>query len=154
MSDRTIKLIILGDPKTQQRHRSHYNQPKKGGKGFISQYDPSKTEKRDILRVVQTSAPDQPFRCPLRVDLYLYYPRPKSHYRTGQYAHLLKDSAPKWHTSTPDRDNADKIILDALSGVFWKNDSIVCDGRISKRYSEKPRTVIFITPLEKDTIFP
>jgi len=147
--DKTIHLIILGDPKHQKRHRTTKIQTT-DGREFNRRYDPSAGDKQDILRVVQAGAPPKPFDCPLRVELHLFYPRPKSHYRTGQYAGELKPNAPQWHTKKPDRDNADKIILDALSKVFWRDDCLVCDGRIVKRYSERPRTEIYITPVVQE----
>ena len=45
------------------------------------------------------------------------------------------------HTSKPDRDNLDKLCLDANTvkdglskGDLWKDDKQVCDGRIRKFY--------------------
>ena len=47
----------------------------------------------------------------------------------------LKPNAPKWHTDKPDRDNADKAVLDALTNLgLWGDDKQVCDGRIRKFY--------------------
>jgi len=107
----------------------------------------SAEHKRDLRLVVQQQAPPQPMTCPLRVDLHLYYPRPKGHYGTGRNAGQLKDSAPTWHTKKPDRDNADKLVLDALTGIFWLDDSVVCAGEIVKKYSCRPRTEIYIKKL-------
>ena len=74
---------------------------------------------------------------PLRVDLAFYFPRPRSHYRTGKHANELREAAPDWHISKPDRDNADKAILDQLTVLrFWRDDAQACDGRISKFYED------------------
>lgn len=62
-------------------------------------------------------------------------PRPKSHYGTGRNAGLLKASAPSLHTSKPDLDNLAKMILDALNGTAYYDDSHVSDFRISKEYA-------------------
>lgn len=74
-----------------------------------------------------------PWEGALCVDLTFYFPRPKGHYRSnGQ----LKPTAPKWHTSKPDRDNSDKAILDALTNLgLWHDDKQVCDGKIQKFYT-------------------
>lgn len=165
-SDNTIKLVIPGEPRAQQRHRSAIR-PRRGYTGikvempdgsietlyrkkdlFIHNYDPSYKDKADIIRMLQALAPEQPLDGPLRVDLYMYYLRPDKHYGTGRNAGKLKPSAPIWKTTRPDRDNADKIILDALNKIFWTDDARVCAGEIIKQYSEVPRTEIYITPLD------
>ena len=134
-----MKLTILGNPTALKRHRTF-----RRGK-FTGSYDPSRVGKADLLAVVRDNAPEKPFICPLRVDITFYFARPKSHYRTGKYAGELKPGMPLWHTKRPDRDNLDKFILDALDGIFWLDDSIVCDGRLRKLYDGRPRTEIEIS---------
>ena len=135
-----MKLTILGNPTALKRHRT----TRTGHR-----YDPSEVDKADLLAVVRDNAPDKPFSCPLRVGITFYFARPKSHYGTGRNAGKLKLNAPRLHTKRPDRDNLDKFVLDALDGVFWLDDSIVCDGRLRKVYSERPRTEIEIEILQE-----
>ena len=74
-----------------------------------------------------------PWSGPLCVDFTFYFPRPKNHFRSNGE---LKPSAPMWHTAKPDRDNADKSVLDALTNLgIWGDDKQVCDGRIRKLYA-------------------
>jgi len=70
---------------------------------------------------------------PVRVDWECVFPRPKSHFTAkGQ----IKASAPKWHIQTPDRDNLDKAILDALTAIqMWHDDRQACSGMIGKRWA-------------------
>lgn len=136
-----IRLTILGEPKSQKRHRS----TKVGN--FIRQYDPSAADKGDFLSIVQKNAPEKPYDCPLKVDVWFFFTRPKSHYKSGKNSHLLKDNAPEWHTSKPDRDNLDKFVMDSLCKIYWRDDSVVCCGGIRKKYSDNPRTEIYITVL-------
>ena len=158
-TDYDYKLTFLGEPMAQQRHRSVI-MPRKGtGKRALgvlwyrmcdlwtNMYDPSKNDKRDLLRMVAAGSPRPPLLGPLRVDVYLFWAFRKSDYRTGKYSGELKPGVCQWKDTGKDRDNCDKLVLDALTGTFWKNDSQVVDGRIAKRYSEQPRTVIFITHL-------
>lgn len=69
-------------------------------------------------------------------------PRPKSHYRTGRNAHLLKDSAPLFPLSTPDLDNLIKATWDALGpwaklpGLCWDDDSLVLWTQDAKLYED------------------
>jgi Holliday junction resolvase RusA-like endonuclease len=103
-----IKLIILGEPKAQKRHRST-----KIGK-HIRQYDPSSADKGDFLSIVQKQAPEQPFDVPLKIEVKFFFSRPKSHYKAGKNSHQLKDSRPYYHTGKPDVDNLAKFVMDAM----------------------------------------
>lgn len=136
-----IKITVLGNPTPQKRHRSTSRH------GKTRQYDPSSGDKDNFAWLIREQAPPKLLTTALRVDAFFFFARPKSHYRTGQNSHLLKDSAPEWHTSKPDRDNCDKFVLDSLKNIFWSDDSLVCAGQIEKKYSEKPRTEIIITVL-------
>ena len=47
-------------------------------------------------------------------------------------------------TKTPDADNLAKFVCDSLNGVFWRDDSIVCELTVTKAYNNVPRTEIVI----------
>ncbi len=146
MSD-TITLTIYGDPKAQKRHR-HAKIKSKKGLDFITNYDPSKSEKQNFLLTVQNQRPKEPFDVPLSVDMAFYFSRPKGHYGTGKNANVLKPSAPKWHTSKPDVDNLRKFYMDSLNKIYWKDDSVICAGQTLKQYSNRPRVEIVIRPIK------
>lgn len=133
------KLIIEGNPVALKRHRHTRN-------GHT--YDPSKADKRDFLAKALKSAPKSLEYGPISMTLEFYVDRPKSHYRTGKYSHLLKDNAPTWHTSRADIDNYVKLVLDALNGAYYKDDSQVCHLRTIKKYSDNPRTIVQIKGIE------
>lgn len=139
-----IHIVVLGEPKSQKRHRH----VRFKNMNFSRTYDPSQPDKKDFLSIIQDRAPAQPFDCPIHVDLLFYFSRPKSHFRSGKNAHLLKESAPKWHTSKPDVDNLFKFVTDAMTKVYWRDDSLICSSSVMKLYDEKmPRTEIIIRPL-------
>ena len=83
-----------------------------------------------------------PSRCPFAVGFLFRFGRPKSHYRTGRYAHLLKASAPRCHLGKPDLDNLIKAAKDALGdwdgrpALVWADDSQITTyiGKPHKRY--------------------
>lgn len=131
-------LTVLGEPKAQKRHRT----VRRGS--FNVNYDPSAVDKADLLAVVQSNAPMVPYSEPLRVVVDFYFTRPKSHFKSGKNSHLLKDSAPLYHTSTPDASNCLKMVEDALNKVYWRDDSILCEVGVRKRYSDRPRIEIRI----------
>lgn len=133
-----IQFQILGPPKHQQRHR-HVTTGK-----FTRTYDPSAKDKTNFLLQAKQYAPKSPIVGAVKLRVWFCMPRPKSHYRTGKFAGILKDSAPIRHTKKPDIDNLLKLVMDSLNKVFWKDDSQVCNVIAQKLYDEKPRVVIEI----------
>lgn len=83
---------------------------------------------------------------PIRVEITAYFQRPKGHFKSGKNSSTLKNTAPAWHTSKPDRDNMEKAVLDALTSVgVWRDDSQVCAGEVQKRYADTmPQTHVSI----------
>ncbi len=85
-----------------------------------------------------------PLSCPLRVDAVFVFPRTQSQiWKTKPMPRML-------HFKKPDRDNLDKAVLDALTGLLWVDDAQVCDGRITKVIAagdEQPHVVVTVTPL-------
>ena len=138
------KLVVLGTPRPQGRPRA------RNAGSFVQIYEDPKDRKtkQSLVAVIQDKAPEQLLDCPLCVDLVFCLPRPKGHYGTGKNAGKLKDRFKnKHHTSKPDIDNLRKLVMDAMTEVFWHDDSQVCQGQTIKRYSERPRTEIFIKTL-------
>ena len=113
-------------------------------------YDPSSKDKKQIWLQIAKFKPRTPLAGDIMLKLIFHMPRPKSHYRTGKYKHLLKTDAPFFHSSTPDLDNIVKLVADALNGVFYKDDSQIAQLKAEKIYctpSEKPKTEIHIEQL-------
>ena len=53
-----------------------------------------------------------------------------------------------WQKLTkPDIDNVAKLIMDALNGVAWKDDALISDLIVRKRYSMTPHTDVLIEVL-------
>lgn len=168
-ADNTIKLVIPGEPLAQKRHKYHLRVKAgrgvqvrlEGGKNvtlydkddfFIQTYDPSARDKKNIRQVLQLLMPPMDLAGPLRVDCHFYFSYRKGDYGTGRNVGKLKDPMLLWKDTGKDRDNCDKLILDALTGLFFQNDSQVCAGEITKQYSQTPRTEIYITQLSQKGI--
>ena len=143
-----IKLVVLGPPQAQMRHKTYSKG--RGGKPlpFTKTIDPSAKAKIDFLRVVQLQAPDRPIDCPIHLEIKLYFAWKQQHYRSGKYSDTLKDNAPVWRSKTPDADNCAKFIMDSLNGIFWRDDGRIAHLEVRKLYSKKPRTEIVITELQ------
>tara|TARA_R110000868_G_scaffold411042_1_gene701505 strand:- start:44 stop:541 length:498 start_codon:yes stop_codon:yes gene_type:complete len=130
-----LTFFVAGLPKAQPRTKA-----RAFGK-FAQVYTPKSADdwkmivRNEARRAWEQSGNTTPWEGPLRVDLTFYFPRPKNHFRSNGE---LKPSAPMWHTAKPDRDNADKSVLDALTNLgIWGDDKQACDGRIRKIYTHK-----------------
>lgn len=110
---------------------------------------------------------------PIGVELTITVERPRSHYRTGRNAHLLRDDAPVWPVlvGTGDADKYGRACLDALqrgkpgnpgAGVFI-DDAQVVELVTRKVYPDtpgvsdrlpRPGCVIRIYPIEARDALP
>lgn len=141
-----MKRVILlhGVPFSQKRARAT------SVGGFTRMYDPSKSEKAIIKAQIMEQAPTIPTTDPVKIVMCFVMPRPDNHYGTGKNAGVLKASAPAVHTSKPDLDNMEKIILDSMNKLYFRDDSQVCVVLKKKIYGESPKTEILLQTLTKD----
>jgi Holliday junction resolvase RusA-like endonuclease len=84
---------------------------------------------------------------PLSVRMMFYMPRLKSHFGTGRNATLLKASAPTWHIVKPDSQKLARCLVDALTGVVWRDDAQISHEESFKFYGEPSRVEIQIKEL-------
>lgn len=143
-----ISFTVLGDPKSQKRHRT-YTKGKDGKPlEFARQVDPSATDKSDFLAQIFQFAPDKPLEGPLMLKVWFYFARPASHFGSGKNAGKLKNSAPKHHAKKPDCDNCVKLVKDAMNGVFYRDDSQIVQLFAFKSYADgTPRTDVVLSPM-------
>lgn len=84
---------------------------------------------------------------PTYVDIRFVFTRPKSHYRTGRNAHLLKDSAPPRPTSKQlgDVDKLQRATFDALTdcGVI-ADDALIVEVYATKEYGTRPGAQVIV----------
>ena len=75
---------------------------------------------------------------PVAVSATFYVRRPAGHFGTGRNASTLRSSAPAFPTkrSSGDLDKLARAVLDALTGVVYRDDSQVIDLRLRKRYAD------------------
>ena len=72
--------------------------------------------------------------CPLHVEYIFLFPRPKSHFRTGKKASLLRLDAPVFVSCKPDLTKLVRSTEDAMTGIIWKDDAQVVSSTAHKRY--------------------
>lgn len=75
---------------------------------------------------------------PMSISLSFVFSRPRSHYGTGRNAGAVKASAPLAHVTKPDVDKLVRCVLDALTGVAWRDDSQVVRIDAGKMYGTSP----------------
>ena len=90
-----------------------------------------------------------PIRAPIRiVEIVYIMPIPKDGRTSCKVdgKRLMRKVEPgDYHTKKPDIDNLFKGVTDALNGIIWEDDSLICEiGRQAKIYGEQPRIEIEI----------
>ena len=129
-------LNVEGNPCSQKRHRHA-----KRGRRIIT-YDPSSEDKKAFKAKVLEQIKGKPLKKPLALSVCFFIKRPKKHYRTGKFSHILKKYSPMLCIQKPDIDNLIKFVLDACNDVLWEDDKLVYEIQSRKVYSENPRTEI------------
>lgn len=145
---RTIEFVVHGKPEPAGSKKGFPFKRKTGGIG-VSIVDANSKAKpwkavvaaaaRDVCRLGLMSGP-------LKAEFVFYLSRPKSHYRSGRYSHLLKDSAPKYPITRPDVLKLCRAAEDAMTGVIYEDDAQIVREYLAKDYGE-PRCEITITEL-------
>ena len=131
----SILFTVPGDPVPQGRPRFIH----KNGKSWTYDHKESEARKDDIKMLASRhGCMDEG---PLVLDV-MFYRTPPSSWSTIKKQRAYDGDL--WPVTRPDLDNYIKLILDALNGVSWADDSCVVQIRASKRYSQTARTVIYI----------
>ena len=96
-----------------------------------------------------------PYPGPVGVKVVFRFRRPKCHYRSGKYSHLLRDDAPTRHAKKPDADKLLRAILDGITGVVIRDDCQVfaahtCKAWLPDRTDDERAEVTILFPEEGD----
>lgn len=103
-------------------------------------YNPRQREKNKI-KTYLLSLGRKPYSGPLRVSLFFIMAIPKSSSKNKRISMLANDIT---HTKKPDLDNLVKFIFDSCNTVLFDDDRQIIELKASKRYGEKPSTIIDI----------
>ena len=129
-----VYFEVKGDPVPKARART----VRKGGRTWS--FTPKKVAAWEKLVKEEASKHfDQPLSGPIQVSMIFYMNRPESR---------RKDI---WVPTTPDLDNLEKAVLDALNGVAYEDDRYVVAKNAQKRYihRDEPRVCVRVTSLSK-----
>lgn len=128
-----IKFEILGQPIAKQR-------PRVTRQGIA--YTPSKTVNYEaVVKYTYQSLYGHLEPSTKLIEAYItaIFPIPKS-YSKKKTAELL--AGHNNYDKKPDCDNLAKIILDALNGIAYKDDSQVTLLHIAKEYGTQPKVIV------------
>jgi Holliday junction resolvase RusA-like endonuclease len=123
-------ITVYGDP-APQGSKNFLGRSAITGKGIMAEQSKKvqpwrvdvKAAAENALRV---AGMPPPLDCPIAARAVFSFRRPKSHYRTGKFAQLLREDAPAYPCTPPDLSKLIRSTEDALKGLVW-----VDDGRVS-----------------------
>ena len=141
-----LDLFVPGVPKPKGSWRAITSATT--GKAFLVPNDKKSKPWEHVVRYDAMHAWTRPLlQGPTHVGCFFHMPRPKKHYRTGKHAKDLRDDAPVWHINTPDADKLLRCVLDALTGVVIRDDSIIASIQTGKTYQDTPGVRIVVEEL-------
>jgi len=143
----SVEFVIPGEPKGKGRARSRIAKMG-GGRQFVTHYTPKDTvEYENLVRMAAHEAMegDAPTRFPCLVSIAAYCSVPASWSNKRRALALDGEILP---TGKPDLDNTEKAVLDGMNKIVFRDDSVVCEVRKSKRYSETPRVEVVVRELD------
>ncbi len=147
-----VQFRVECKPKPLARPRGRALMTKKGP--MVQMYNPQTAAYKEFIAEVKRVAEvvmegRQVFVGPLRVDVLLLMPRPVADFRKT----MANPRRP--HSIRPDRDNIEKALSDALTGICWKDDAQICDGRTTKLVAtpfEAPGVCVRIEPFSDSAL--
>lgn len=138
----TITFTVPGVPKTKGRPRAFFNKHT----GRVATHTPKETQaaEADFVLLASQARPPAPLEGALELTVRFVMPVPGSGPKAFRARALAELEA---HPKRPDADNLLKLVMDAMNGVFWKDDSQVAGIHVLKVYGEVPRTEVRLTSI-------
>ena len=87
----------------------------------------------------------------IEFSMTFFLKRPKSHYRSGKFSHLLKPTAPGRPIAKPDTTKLVRAVEDALTGIVWKDDSQVVEQINGKWYAQQGQQAHVLVSVRQST---
>jgi Holliday junction resolvase RusA-like endonuclease len=110
---------------------------------FGTYNDKKYTTYKQALLVSARSQDKSYFNGATKLEVTFYMPIPASLSKVKQ-----KALNGEFHIKRPDTDNLLKSVKDSLNGIFYKDDSQICDVVAKKIYSTYPRTEIILKEIK------
>lgn len=136
-----ITINLVGPPQGKGRARAFLRG------GHISHYTPEKTRTYEgMIRVAAMEAMgNRPgFDGPIEFVMRAVFPIPPSFSKKKQQQAIVNEIRPG---KKPDLDNIAKAWNDALNGVVYRDDSLICRMVLEKRYGPQALVVVTVRAL-------
>ena len=130
-----IVFTVFGNPKSKLRHRTAF----KNGRMFSYKNPKTRQAEENFIAVAQQYRPPAPHDGPVILKLRFFREIPKSFSKKKRQ---LAVEGKLFPTTKPDLDNYEKLVMDAMNTVFWRDDSQVVMVMKEKLYSDSPRTEV------------
>lgn len=142
-----IEFFVYGIPKPAGSKRGLVN-PKTGKAILVDAAGKAGKDWRHDCKMaaVEVMQGHNRFSGPVKLFVQFCMPRPKSHYTTGKSQHL-KETAPQWHTNTPDTTKLMRGLEDSLKGIVWEDDSQVAIQTAIKAYDDNNGALVIVEDL-------
>jgi Holliday junction resolvase RusA-like endonuclease len=142
-----INFYVYGKPETAGSKKA-FALKKAGaftGRTVVTDDNPkSRAWKTTVSDAARREYDGELWDCPIYLELTFHLARPASHFGTGKNASRLKDSAPPFPDAKPDSVKLTRAVEDALTSIIWRDDCLVVDHIIRKRYGSRPGVEITI----------
>ncbi len=136
-----VTVVLQEAPQGKGRPRASL----KGG--FARLYTPEKTrDYEDRIRTAARAAMGNraPIGVPVEMVLRAVFPIPASWSNRKTQKAILGEIKP---TGKPDLDNICKAFSDALNGIAYVDDALICDTTMRKRYGPQALVAVTVRPL-------
>lgn len=119
--------------------------------GKVIHYDRQAVEKEQVRWQLRDQFRQEILTVPILIDIIFYRQVPKSASKKmrEQMLHDYVKCAVR-----PDMDNCEKFLMDAMTGVIYKDDALIYDKHTVNRWSLRPATVIRIVPYTTTDVVP
>ena len=146
MSELLLEIVVAGKPEPQGSTRafvptSKRGQPIRRPDGSVvvnvtSDNPALKKWREKVAAAARAKWQGKPVDgISLMVEADFFVRRPENHWGTGRNAHALKDWAPAAPLMVPDSDKLLRAALDSLTGVVYRDDSLVTLAITEKHYA-------------------
>lgn len=146
-----VSFVVLGKPLGWERATPRVVELADGRK-FNKPFTPKQTRNAQahIKLVAQGAMRGRAlFDEPLDLILTAIYPIPVSFSkkkRADALRHVVRPAV------KPDLDNVEKLALDAMTGIVFRDDVLICGCTKVKIYGERPRLVVTVRPCQRAAV--
>jgi len=138
MARNEISFWVSGVPATAGSKTGFYN-PKIKRVIMVPANKKQKPWMAQVRAVAVEHYSGAPMTGPIKLHLNFFLPRPKSHYGSGKNHEQVKASAPDYPQGRPDLFKLVRAVEDSLTGIVYKDDSLIVSVEAVKLYCDNAR---------------